>query len=93
MRELLVLWHRWLPRRSVGPEAHAEITAWRRTVAARLSVGGGEVVAQIGGSVVAVFDAAEAPDVLEMGLDFLEEAESEGLDVALGAAVGLVEVH
>ncbi len=92
MRELLVLWHRWLPRRAGGPEAHAELASWRRTVAARLAVGGGEVVAQIGGSVVAVFEPAEAPDVLEMGLDLLEEAESSGIDVALAAALGPVEV-
>lgn len=89
MAELLVLWHRWLPRRDEehGPR---DIAAWRRNVAARLAVGGGHVVGQIGAAVVATFDASDAADALEMALDLLEEAEAREIDVALAAALGPV---
>ncbi|MCB9597773.1 MAG: hypothetical protein H6719_33960 [Sandaracinaceae bacterium] len=93
MADLLVLWHRWLPRRAGEQREPVEVASWRRMVAARLAVGGGEVVAQIGAAVVVTFDAAECVDALEIALDLLDEAENEGVDVAIGAAVGFVHDH
>ncbi|MBX3272525.1 MAG: hypothetical protein KF729_19860 [Sandaracinaceae bacterium] len=93
MAELLVLWHRWLPRRADETREPIAVAAWRRTVAARLAAGGGEVVPAIGAAIVATFDPAECADAVEIALDLLDEAEAADIDVALAAALGVVHAH
>lgn len=89
MADHLVLWHRWLPPRDAsGLPEHAEVAAWRRTVAARFQVGGGRVLSELGATVVASFDPGETVDALDLALDLIDEAAAHGFEVAIGAALG-----
>lgn len=92
MSERLILWHRWLPPRQDESIDHGRVAAWQRSVATRLSVGGGALLGVVGGTVVASFDPLDGVDALDIALDLLDEAEREaGLEIAIGVALG--EVH
>lgn len=94
MNERLVLWHRWMPPRRDEPSAHPAVAAWQRSVATRFSVAGGELLGAMGGTVIAAFELSDATDAIDMALDLLEEAEQEAsLEVAIGAAAGVLEEH
>jgi len=90
----LVLWHRWLPPRTVEPPGErAAIAAWCKSLGTRFEVGGGSRLARIGGTVVAAFDPADSVDAIELSLDLLDEAEAAGLEISLGLALGPLSEH
>jgi hypothetical protein len=89
--EKLIVWHRLASRgRDEAAEPKA-IATWARRVRTRFTAGGGEVLAQISGTVVAQFDPSDAADVLELALELLNEADAELIAIALGVALGTVE--
>jgi hypothetical protein len=65
---------------------------WRRAVATRLEVAGGEALGGVGASVVFAFDPLELDDVVELALGLLQDAADEQpqLEVACGLALGEV---
>nr|MDQ3036811.1 hypothetical protein [Myxococcota bacterium] len=89
--EKLILWHRLAARAREDASEPGVILGWARTVRVRLSAAGGDILAQISGTVVAAFDATDATDVLEVALDLLDSAEQEGIGIATGIALGMVE--
>jgi hypothetical protein len=56
-----------------------------------LTAAGGDVLAQISGTVVAAFDASEATDIIENALELLDAAEQERMAIAIGIALGPIE--
>lgn len=89
--EKLILWHRLAARGRDDASEPGVILGWSRTVRARVVAAGGEILAQISGTVVGAFDPDEASDVLELALGLQEEAEREGVAVVLGIARGDVQ--
>lgn len=91
--ERVVLWHRFVSKRSkdVSEPEPGMIIGWARTVRARLRAAGGDVLAQVSGTVVAVFDASDVADIIESALDLFEVAEQERVAIAIGLALGPVE--
>ncbi|HMI90542.1 MAG TPA: hypothetical protein VK509_04220, partial [Polyangiales bacterium] len=66
--------------------------AWKRAVATRLEVAGGELLGGVGASVLCAFDPLELDDVVELALGLLHDAAAEQpqLEVACGLALGEV---
>lgn len=91
--EKVVLWHRFVSKRpeDVSESEPGVIARWARTVRARLRAAGGDVLAQVSGTVVAVFDAGDIADIIESALDLFEVAEQERVAIAIGVALGPVE--
>lgn len=92
--ELLVVWLRWLAQGHDGVEEARAATAQARAVAARLVAVGGDVRAQISGTVVATFDPADALDAIDALLDLCDEADrgESPVRMAFGVALGCVDV-
>ncbi len=89
--EKLILWHRLVSRSRQDISEPGVIVGWARTVRARLTAAGGDVLAQISGTVVATFDASEAADIIENALELLDAAEQERMAIAIGIALGPIE--
>ena len=64
--------------------------AWKRAVATRLEVAGGELLVAMGASVACAFDPLELDDVVELALGLLRDAaaEQQQLEVACSLALG-----
>jgi hypothetical protein len=93
--ELLVVWLRWLAQGHDGVEEARAATTQARAVSARLVAVGGDVRAQISGTVVATFDPADAIDALDALLDLCDEADrgESPVRLAFGVALGVVDVE
>lgn len=89
--EKLIVWHRLASRAREDASEPGVILGWARSVRTRMVAAGGDVLAQISGTVVAAFDSTDATDVLEVALELLDAAEEEGVAVAIGIALGVVE--
>ncbi|HJL18485.1 MAG TPA: hypothetical protein RMH99_22690, partial [Sandaracinaceae bacterium LLY-WYZ-13_1] len=86
--ERLILWHRWIPPRRDDPEQHPHVLGWIRSVEGRVAVAGGRLLGTLGASAAAVFEPTDLPDVLDVALDLLDEAEDAALEIAIGVAAG-----
>lgn len=86
--ERVVLWHRRVLRAQADEPTLASLGAWARTVTGRCLAGGADIVAQISGTVVASFDAAELLDAVDIAVDLADEAEDAGIAVAVGITIG-----
>ncbi len=93
--ELLVVWLRWLAQGHDGVDEARAATTQARAVSARLVAVGGDVRAQISGTVVATFDPADALDAIDALLDLCDEADrgESPVRMAFGVALGFVDVE
>jgi tetratricopeptide (TPR) repeat protein len=80
--ERLIVWHRWCPPPEPSPEAAAQANLWRIQARERLSGLGAEIVAELGGTIVAALAPEAVEPVLEACLSLSREVEEEeGLEV------------
>jgi len=75
--ERLIVWHRWCPPPESSPEAVAQASLWRIQARERLTALGGEMVAELGGTVVAALPREQLTAALETCLALSLEAEQE----------------
>lgn len=89
MSERLLLWHRWLPPRDEDDLDLPWVDTWVRAAVARLTAGGGTVLATVGGTIVASFEPAEVTEALDIARELLDDARGgAGLEVSIGVALG-----
>lgn len=93
--ERFVLWHRIVPRAHDEGDGRESDAQWPRFVASRMRAAGGDILAVVGGAVVAGFDLPDVADALDASLGLLDEADrnaagEEGGAVAVGVALGEV---
>jgi hypothetical protein len=82
--ERLIVWHRWCPPPEPSPEAAAQASLWRIQARERLSGLSAEVVAELGGTIVAALPCDKLAAVLEACLSLSREIEQEE-DLTVGS--------
>lgn len=92
--ERLVVWLRWIVAARDGAEEARAAATQARAVAARLVAVGGDIVAQLSGTVVATFDPPDMVDALDAMLDLCDEVDrgESPVRMALGLAIGVLGV-
>jgi len=92
--ERLVVWLRWIVAARDGAEEARAAAVQARAVAARLVAVGGDIVAQLSGTVVATFDPSDMVDALDAMLDLCDEVDrgESPVRMALGLAIGVLGV-
>lgn len=75
--ERLIVWHRWCPPPESSPEAVAQASLWRIQARERLTGLGGEIVAELGGTIVAALPREQLTTALETCLSLSHEVEQE----------------
>lgn len=89
--ERLILWHRLVRLSDENGAEPATVAEWVRTMRSRITAAGGELLAQVSGTVVAEFDASESADVVDTARILVRQAEAMGLLASIGIALGIVE--
>src|SRR5690349_18917833 len=75
--ERLIVWHRWCPPPEASPEAAAQASLWRIQARERLLGLGGELVAEMGGTLVAALPREQLGPAIEACLWIAREVEDE----------------
>lgn len=93
--ERLIVWHRWCPPPEASPEAVAQANLWRIQARGRLTALGGEIAAELGGTIVCALPSETLTAALEACLALSREVEQEeNLEVgsvAYAVTLGSVE--
>lgn len=85
----VVVWHR-LVGRAGEPADEASVAAWVRSVSSHFETAGGQIAAQLAGTVVGLFAAEDASALVELGLELLAESEAIRVPIALALALSTV---
>jgi tetratricopeptide (TPR) repeat protein len=75
--ERLIVWHRWCPPPEPSPEAAAQASLWRIQARERLLGLGAELVAELGGTLVAALLREQLAAAIEACLSLSREVEQE----------------
>ncbi|HEX6244840.1 MAG TPA: hypothetical protein VFZ61_28165, partial [Polyangiales bacterium] len=75
--ERLIVWHRWCPPLEPSPEAVAQANLWRIQARGRMATLGGDVVTELGGTIVCSLPSDALSAAIEACLVLSREVEQE----------------